>query len=58
MKTIQRCLATHVDPERGVRDLDVMGAIRASRGDLDCGIYAEVVAPGAIADGDEVRLIG
>jgi uncharacterized protein len=56
-KTIQRCLATHVDPARGVRDLDIMGAIRNERGDVDCGIYAEVIAPGRIAEGDEVRLI-
>lgn len=57
VKTIQRCLATHVDPERGVRDLDVMGTIRNARGDVDCGIYAEVIAPGKIAVGDELRLI-
>jgi uncharacterized protein YcbX len=56
-KTIQRCLATHVDPERGVRDLDVMGTIRNLRGDVDCGIYAEVIAPGKITVGDELRLI-
>jgi uncharacterized protein YcbX len=57
VKTIQRCLATHVDPARGVRDLDVMGTIRDSRGDLDCGIYAEVIAPGTISEGDELRLV-
>jgi uncharacterized protein YcbX len=57
VKTIQRCLATHVDPARGVRDLDVMGAIRTERGDLDCGIYAEVVTAGTISEGDEVRLV-
>lgn len=56
-KTIQRCLATHVDPLRGVRDLDIMGTIRTERGDVDCGIYAEVIAPGRISAGDVVRLI-
>ena len=56
-KTIQRCLATHVDPARGVRDLDIMGTIRRERGDVDCGIYAEVIAPGKIAVGDELRLL-
>ena len=40
-----------------MRDLDVMGTIRALRGDLDCGIYAEVIAPGTIRQGDEVRLV-
>lgn len=57
VKTIQRCLATHVDPARGVRDLDVMQTIRNLRGDLDCGIYAEAIAPGTIAPGDELRLV-
>jgi uncharacterized protein YcbX len=56
-KMIQRCLATHVDPGRGVRDLDIMGTIRNERGDVDCGIYAEVMTPGRIAEGDEVRFI-
>jgi uncharacterized protein YcbX len=55
-KMIQRCLATHVDPERGVRDLDIMGTIKSERGDVDCGIYAEVMSPGRISAGDEVRL--
>lgn len=57
VKTIQRCLATHVDPARGVRDVDVMGTIRALRGDMDCGIYAEVVTPGTIRAGDAIVLL-
>jgi uncharacterized protein YcbX len=56
-KTIQRCLATHVDPALGVRDLDIMGTIRANRGDMDCGIYAEVVTAGTMRPGDRVRLL-
>lgn len=57
VKTIQRCLATHVDPARGVRDHDVMGTIRNMRGDMDCGIYAEAVSPGTIRTGDEILLM-
>jgi uncharacterized protein YcbX len=57
VKTIQRCLATHVDPARGLRDHDVMGTIRGLRGDLDCGIYAEVISPGTIRSGDEIALV-
>ncbi len=56
VKTIPRCLATHVDPQTGTRDLDVMATIRSLRGDMDCGIYAEVIAPGTMARGDELRL--
>jgi uncharacterized protein YcbX len=57
VKSIQRCLATHVDPDRGVRDLDIMGTIRRSRGDLDCGVYAEVRVAGTIRPGDELRFL-
>jgi uncharacterized protein len=57
VKPIQRCLATHVDPNRGVRDLDIMGTIRDSRGDLDCGIYAEVITAGTIRPGDRLEFV-
>ncbi len=57
VKMIQRCLATHVDPARGVRDVDVMGTIRTMRGDMDCGVYAEVVTPGTIRPDDSVVLL-
>jgi uncharacterized protein len=53
---IVRCLATHVDPRSGVRDLDVMGALRAHRGHIFCGVYAEVTEDGGIAVGDEATL--
>jgi uncharacterized protein YcbX len=58
VKPIRRCLATHVDPERGVRDIETLALLRQRRGDVNCGIYAEVIAPGPIAEGDTVRLIG
>jgi uncharacterized protein len=57
VKTTQRCLATHVDPARGERDLDIMGTIRRMRGDLDCGVYGEVVQGGTIRPGDTVKVI-
>jgi uncharacterized protein YcbX len=53
---IVRCLATHVDPRSGVRDLDVMGALKARNGHIFCGVYAEVVEGGPIAVGDEAVL--
>ena len=51
-----RCLATHVDPRSGVRDLDVMGALQARNGHIYCGIYAEVTDGGPIRVGDEAVL--
>src|SRR5215469_11217063 len=55
---IVRCLATHVDPRSGVRDLDVMGALQARNGHIFCGIYAEVTGGGRIAVGDQAILPG
>jgi hypothetical protein len=53
---IVRCLATHVDPRSGVRDIDVMGTLQAKYGHLCCGVYAEVLRSGPAAVGDEAAL--
>jgi hypothetical protein len=55
VKRIVRCAATNVDPETGIRDLDIPGALLRTYGHADCGIYAEVVSPGAIARDDPVN---
>ena len=51
---IPRCAATGVDPTTGVRDLNVVKALRSAYGHYDMGIYAEVVRGGRIAVGDAV----
>jgi uncharacterized protein YcbX len=57
-----RCAMTTLDPERGVRDLDTLGALAAYRGDvptnepLPFGVWCEVVEPGAVAVGDPVEV--
>ena len=57
---VGRCASTTLDPDRGVRDLDTLGAIDAYRGDiadrepLPFGVWCEVVEPGPVAVGDEV----
>jgi uncharacterized protein YcbX len=56
---VPRCAVTTQDPETGVRDHDTLRAIRTIRGDsadgrIYCGMYAEVVAPGAVELGDAV----
>ena len=54
VKRIVRCAATNVDPETGARDLAIPDTLMKTFGHADCGIYAQVVAPGDIAVGDEL----
>jgi uncharacterized protein YcbX len=54
VKRIQRCAATEVDPETGIRDLPIPRILMDNFGHTDCGIYAEVIAAGDIAVGDEI----
>jgi uncharacterized protein YcbX len=54
VKRIQRCAATEVDPDTGIRDVPVPRTLMDTFGHADCGIYAEVVAGGDIAAGDAI----
>jgi uncharacterized protein YcbX len=54
VKRIVRCAATNVDPDTGVRDLAIPDTLMQNLGHTDCGIYAEMIAGGPIAAGDEV----
>jgi uncharacterized protein len=56
MKRIVRCAATNVDPATGVRDLNIPHALMRRFGHADCGVYAEVIAGGSIAAGDDVAV--
>ncbi|MGP8124014.1 MAG: MOSC domain-containing protein [Xanthobacteraceae bacterium] len=56
VKRIVRCAATNVDPETGIRDLNLPQAIMHSYGHSDCGIYAEVLSAGEIAVGDAIAI--
>ncbi len=56
VKAIKRCAATEVDPETAARDLDVPDALYRLTGEVNCGIYAEVTAAGAIAEGDRIEI--
>jgi uncharacterized protein YcbX len=48
-----RCKSTHSNPETGLRDADVLGAL-ASWGHQDFSVRAEVIQGGEIKAGDEV----
>jgi uncharacterized protein len=55
-----RCVITTQDPDTGERDFPTLHVIRGYRGvregkHLDFGVYAEVVAPGTVRVGDDVR---
>jgi uncharacterized protein len=56
VKTITRCAATNVDPLTAARDLDIPAALMRHLGHNECGIYAEVVAPGTISLGDTIAV--
>lgn len=52
MGDIDRCAATHVDPETGIKDIDLVPALFSHTGHNCCGVYAEVSTSGWIAVGD------
>ena len=54
---IVRCAATNVDPVTAKRDLDIPGTLMRNFGHMQCGIFAEILEGGLIAEGDQVRLI-
>ena len=56
MKRITRCAAVNVDPETAARDLDIPPTLMRRLGHNECGIYAEVIAGGAIAVGDTIAI--
>ena len=54
VKRIKRCAAVNVDPDTAQRDLAIPTALQRQLGHADCGIYAEVIEGGTIADGDTI----
>jgi len=56
VKRIVRCAATNVDPTTGARDLNIPPTLLRHLDHADCGIYAEVVAGGEIAEGDRIEI--
>jgi uncharacterized protein YcbX len=56
VKRIVRCAAVNVDPESAARDLDIPHTLERRFGHADCGVYAEVIAGGSIAAGDDVTV--
>lgn len=57
VKRIVRCAATNVDPDSGIRDLEVPHALTRHLGHGDCGIYAEVIEGGEITPGNLIEIL-
>ena len=56
IKPIPRCIAIHVDPTTGERDLHLLGALREHYGHVNCGLYLRVCSGGRLAEGDLASL--
>jgi uncharacterized protein YcbX len=54
VKRIQRCAATDVDPDTGIRDLTIPRTILDNFDHTDCGVYAEVTVAGEIVPDDAI----
>ena len=56
VKPIVRCVATHVDPDSGERDMDIVRDLFETYGHRFCGVYVSVVQGGCIRPGDPATL--
>jgi len=56
VKRIVRCAATNVDPVTAARDLNIPKTLQQTFKHADCGIYAEVIEGGDIAQGDALKV--
>ena len=54
---IGRCAATHVNPDSGVPDTDLVGLLNRDFGHNKCGVYGRVLQGGTIRPGDTVKRI-
>ncbi len=57
LKPIERCRATHADPQKGEYNLDIVPALRLHCDRLTCGIYAKIVSGGRVALGDQIEQV-
>ena len=55
VKRIVRCAATNVDPQTGIRDMEIPPTLMRTFDHMDCGVYAEVIDAGDVKIGDAIR---
>ena len=58
VKFIRRCVATHVNPETGERDVEILAALRNFYGHQYCGAYLKVAASACVNEGDPAEIGG
>ena len=51
---IVRCVATHVDPATGERDIEVVKALFDAYGHTLCGVYVSITEGGRVCTGDAI----
>ena len=51
-KPIQRCVATHVNPDTAEVDLDLVPALQRLTGHANCGVYLHILEAGDVRVGD------
>ncbi|EIG62264.1 MOSC domain-containing protein [Bradyrhizobium sp. WSM1253] len=56
-RRITRCAATEVDPDSGVRNLDIPRALMRAYGNIDFGAYGTVIEGGEITVGDSIKAL-
>ena len=56
-KPTGRCLATHANPETGVRDIKVMNLLKDNFSHTQMGVYARITKDGEISRGDTLEFI-
>ena len=59
---VPRCVVTTLDPATGIRDFPTLHVIKdyrgvSAHGDLEFGVYAEVIEPGTVRVGDGVEVL-
>ena len=55
---IERCAATDVNPENGLRDLNIPKTLQRAYRQATFGVYAKVLEGGTIKSGDRLELVG
>lgn len=53
----ERCAATNVNPDTAERDMNIPLTLRKGFGHMDMGVYAEVIAGGAVKTGDAIMAL-
>jgi uncharacterized protein len=56
-KPIQRCVATHVNPDTAAVDLELVPALQQLAGHANCGVYVHVVEAGAARPGGTAEVL-